>query len=736
MAADLDTLARRFRPPDPRPDAELLARFADAADGGAFAELVARHGPMVLGACRRVLGNPADADDAFQAAFVVLARRAGVAARAQSPAGWLYGVAVRVARKARVRDARRKARERRATPVNAADRLDPAEWADLRAVLDDELERLGDRYRDPLVLCCLEGRSREEAARLLGWPEGTVSGRLARAKELLRGRLERRGVACSAPVLATVLAERGTAAVPPALARAALDAVTGAVPAGVAELTAGAAPLRWGRWAVGGLAGVSVVAAGLVAAGLREPPAPVPEVAKADDGSVRLAHGAEVLAVAAGSGGRVATAGGGPDVRVWNADGPAVARCPVPGGAGAVTFSPDGRRLAAACHDGFVRVFDPATGALLHTLDGHGEAAHAAAFSPDGATLVTAGADGTVRVWEAATGRHLRDLDGHRGRVWGVAVSPEGTEIASGSGDGFVRTWDSTTGRMKRAVPGLRGGAYAVEYAPAGDALTVAADNTVLRLDPRTGRELARVGGPRTAVTWFALSPDGRTLAYRDGKTVRVWEVAASADRLTVEVGAEPSALAFTPDGRSLVVAAADGATVYDVARLVRPLPTADGNALWAALSGPDPAPAYRAVVSLAAAPDRAVPLLRDRLHAWPDLDARVGGLVRQLGADDFTDRERAGKELEAIGPDAGPALRRAATDPSPEVVRRAARLLAKLPAEDRPSLAQGRAVEALERMATPDARAALAALVGRERDSPVKHEAAAALKRLGRPKP
>lgn len=442
--------------------------------------------------------------------------------------------------------------------------------------------------------------------------------------------------------------------------------------------------------------------------------------------------------MAAGPGGRVATAGAGPDVRVWNADGTPAARCAVPGGAGAVTFAPDGKALAVAGHDGSVRVFDPATGALLHTLPDHGEAAHAATFAPDSTVLATAGADGTIRIWEAAAGRHLRDLDGHPRRVWGLSFSPDGIELASAGGDQTVRVWNAADGRQLRTIPGLRGGAHAVEYSPDGSRLAAAAGNTVVLLDPRTGRELGRVGGPRTAVTWFALAPGGRSLAYRDGKAVRLWELAAAADRLSLDLSQEPAGLAFAPDGRSLVVALGNGAAVYDLGRLVRPLPASDPNALWAALSGADPTLAYRAVHTLAADPGRAVPLLRDRLHAWPDLDARIGDLVRQLGDDSFAARERAGRDLEAIGPDAADTLgRAAAADPSPEVRRRAARLVGKLPeAATEPGLAQSRAIEALERMGAPAARDVLTALAGRDRSSPVKREAAAALKRLDRATP
>src|SRR5262249_52621408 len=151
--------------------------------------LVRRHGPMVLAVCRRSLGRAADADDAFQAAFLVLVRDACRIRVPGSVAGWLHGVAVRVCREVRVREIRRRAREQRAQHPTA-----DADLRELRTILDEELDRLPAKYRDPLVLHHLEERTKEETARLLGWAEGTVSGRLARARELLRGRLERRGV--------------------------------------------------------------------------------------------------------------------------------------------------------------------------------------------------------------------------------------------------------------------------------------------------------------------------------------------------------------------------------------------------------------------------------------------------------------------------------------------------------------------------------------------------------------
>src|SRR5262249_6578133 len=168
------------------PDRELLGLYATDRDEGAFSVLLARHGPMVLGVCRRVLRNATDADDAFQATFLALARRAGELAGVRSVAGWLYGVAVRVAKKARVGEARRVARQRKAAAMSLPRLPHEVDWQEVHPVLDEELDRLGERYRDPIVLCCLEGWSRADAARLLGWPEGTVCGRLARAKELLR----------------------------------------------------------------------------------------------------------------------------------------------------------------------------------------------------------------------------------------------------------------------------------------------------------------------------------------------------------------------------------------------------------------------------------------------------------------------------------------------------------------------------------------------------------------------
>ena len=185
-------------------DAQLLNRFAgvrDAAAEAAFRELVQRHGPMVMGVCRQILRRPHDADDAFQATFLVLVRKAGSIRVKESLAPWLYAVAYRTAQRARAIASRY-----RSAPVeNVEDPMgQPASDAclfDLRPLLHEELNRLPGKYRDPIVLCHLEGKTHEEAARLLHWPVGTVSGRLSRARELLRSRLKRRGMEVSPAVL-------------------------------------------------------------------------------------------------------------------------------------------------------------------------------------------------------------------------------------------------------------------------------------------------------------------------------------------------------------------------------------------------------------------------------------------------------------------------------------------------------------------------------------------------------
>lgn len=188
------TSESKSRPPaDGVPtDRQLLERFAATEDAAAFAALIQRHGPMVLGVCRRVLNHEQEAEDAFQATFLVLVRRAGTLQRPELLGNWLYGVAFRTAHKARARLARRRHHERRALPMPPADPPDPLQWQELRGVLDEALRELPAKYRTPLVLCYLEGMTNEEAARRLGWPTGSMSYRLARGRQLLRDRLRQR----------------------------------------------------------------------------------------------------------------------------------------------------------------------------------------------------------------------------------------------------------------------------------------------------------------------------------------------------------------------------------------------------------------------------------------------------------------------------------------------------------------------------------------------------------------
>ena len=191
----LNPLRRQQRPPrgDAVSDAQLLERFLRTGDEGAFAVLVAWHGPMVLGVCRRVLRQTQDAEDAFQSTFLTLARKAARIGRRESVGGWLHTVAYRIAVRARVRSVQRMQRQRTLedTPddepgVDPADRLTARE---LRQRLDAELEHIPEKFRVAFILCHLEGLTCAEAARCLGCPLGTVQSRVGRARERLRARL-------------------------------------------------------------------------------------------------------------------------------------------------------------------------------------------------------------------------------------------------------------------------------------------------------------------------------------------------------------------------------------------------------------------------------------------------------------------------------------------------------------------------------------------------------------------
>jgi RNA polymerase sigma factor (sigma-70 family) len=218
------------------PDQELLRRFTAHRDEEGFHALVRRHGPMVLDVCRGVLGNEADAEDAFQATFLVLACKAGAIRKGESLASWLHGVAQRTALKARTRRATRHKHEARVTAPPAGE-ADDLTWREVRQVLHEELGRLSERYRAPLVLCYLEGTRQEEAAAALGLAKSTLRERLERGRAILRARLVSRGLGPAALLLA--------AASPRAKADAALTASTvqaataGVVSPAVAALTKG-----------------------------------------------------------------------------------------------------------------------------------------------------------------------------------------------------------------------------------------------------------------------------------------------------------------------------------------------------------------------------------------------------------------------------------------------------------------------------------------------------------------
>jgi RNA polymerase sigma factor (sigma-70 family) len=596
-----------------RSDAELLRRFVGRRDEGAFAALLERHGPMVLGVCRQVLGDIHDAEDAFQATFLVLARKAPSIRRRESLAVWLHRVALNIARTASADAARRRAQERgsvvRAPTRPVADDVALREW---QLLVHAEVDRLPEKYRVPVVLCYFEGKSHDEAAHQLGWPLGTVKGRLARARQLLQIRLVRRGLTLTAAGITTLAQGTSVVAVPPALMaptlRAALQFATGgAVPGASASANA----LALAKGAVQAMTGTMAtrLAALLLAVGLiaslvaataprtqrgATPPEqaearpqrrdrhgdPLPPGALARLGTVRFRYGSQFAFSPDGK--TLAAISYLPPATIHLLDvdtGKELHQFQGPPGGffGSPAFSPDGKRLAATDGTGTLYVWETATGkedrrfpvpARIHLP--------ARAFSPDGTALALLSWEGWIVLLDLTTGKERRKFVGHKNKVQSAAFAPDGRTLATANLDGTVRVWDVATGKELHRFLGDKGPVKAVSFSPDGKTLAAGgslAEGMLYLWDAGSGKELRRfraTQGPGfSEAGWLsalAFSPDGKTLATASGEqVVRVWEVSTGREVRSFK-GAR--ALAFSPDGTLLAVSDPFGTSLclWDVA--------------------------------------------------------------------------------------------------------------------------------------------------------------------------
>jgi RNA polymerase sigma factor (sigma-70 family) len=572
-------------------DRELLAQFATRQDEAAFAQVVRRHGPMVLRVCRRVLRHEQDAEDAFQATFLVLARKARSVGWQRSAANWLHKAAYHVALRAKAAAARRRVHEAQPCSRVADDALDNLTARELLGVLDEELAGLPKRFRAPLVLCYLEGTTRDEAGRQLGCPLGTLKSRLERGRELLRRRLARRGISLAAALAAAEMGAADTAAAMPpeifeATVRAALSFVTGTARASplapqVLALAKSALPAMGTSWKT--TLALLFIVVGLAAAGIGllfhrpiETLPPSQEVSNdRDPGAEPLPH----------------TSGDTPDEATKTK------------GDASAFLSHNGKTVAQWSRDGTLRFIEFVD--LMHEgrsasrpverrrLSLPGARLLTLAFLPDGKSLaVVAGNTGEIYLWDFLSTAQTPPLTARQPEqrkstekgpgketYLSFAVSRDGKTLAGGlarsaGGTPKIRLWEAAAGTQLHQLKSVRqfavqeSGICWLAFAADGKKLASAGeDGTLCVWEVATGKELRRFQGspasPDSPLP-IALAPDGRTLAQAlPDQTIQSWDVDSgnSLHQLRGHQGAI-TALAFFPAGKRLLSASRGDRTI------------------------------------------------------------------------------------------------------------------------------------------------------------------------------